>query len=597
MFTQKQINIFDFDIYARRISFFFNGKEKIGSLFGFVLTFLYIIILIILFIYYFIRVIKRKDVKTDDSIMYAQGIPTIDINQNLLYFAFGLEDPKSFSRYIDETIYYPIIYFINMEKENGTLVTKKKININTERCKVEKFGENYKNLFSKDELNNSYCLQDYNLTLAGGFNYDIFSYIRIKIHPCVNTTENNFHCKPQNVIDSYLSSTYFSMVIKDISLNPLNYTVPVLPTIKNLYETLDKSIYREFLIYMGIIEVHTDMGLITNNIKKKNYLQFRNLHSSFFFREESDYHTDKEIFVAQIRLEEYVHVQKRIYTKISEIFSIIGGFMQFISNIFIILTILTKNVNIEKKLLNNLFNFNMKQKKIILSIKYSKKLNYCVPSEKNLNLFIPYEASKSLNPYQNNSSNNNSKILNGIYLKNNNSFFKIKKTPTGNIGQKLNEIKKKIKSNDKDNDNNVVKNIKEISRNNRNSMIEQNFNKSRQLLCKDTELNEDQMNNRIYIKKYKKNCYDNFNIGLSCDKNESLSELNINIFDYFCRFGKMINKKVDIKLFTFVDNFYRNQMNIINFFNIIFYIDIMLAQQTNKKINFLNEIIEIPLNG
>ncbi|MBR6837524.1 MAG: hypothetical protein IKM72_16195, partial [Oscillospiraceae bacterium] len=248
---------------------------------------------------------------------------------------------------------------INMEKENGSFVTKEKININTERCNVEKFGENYKNLFSKNELNNSYCLQDYNFTLAGGFKYDIFSYIRIKIFPCVNTTENNFHCKPQSIIDSYLSSTYFSMVIKDIGLNPLNYTFPIIPTIQNLYDTLDKSFYRDFLICMGITEVQTDIGLFTNNIKKNTYLQFRNLYSTFFFKNESDYHKGKEIFVAQIRLEEYIHIQKRVYTKISEIFSIIGGFMQFITNIFTFLTILTKNVNIEKKLLNNLFNFNI----------------------------------------------------------------------------------------------------------------------------------------------------------------------------------------------------------------------------------------------
>lgn len=593
MFTQKKINIFDFDIYARRISFFFNGKEKIGSLFGLALTFLYIIILIILFIIYFLRVINRKDVKTDESTVYAHGIPSININQNLFYFAFGLEDPKSLNRYIDETIYYPLIYVINMEKENGSFVTKEKIIINTERRNVEKFGENYKNLFSKNELNNSYCLQDYNFTLAGGFKYDIFSYIRIKIFPCINTTENNFHCKPQSIIDSYLSSTYFSMVIKDIGLNPLNYTFPIIPTIQNLYDTLDKSFYRDFLIYMGITEVQTDIGLFTNNIKKNTYLQFRNLYSTFFFKNESDYHKGKEIFVAQIRLEEYIHIQKRVYTKISEIFSIIGGFMQFITNIFTFLTILTKNVNIEKKLLNNLFNFNMKQKKIILSIKYAKKLNYSVPYEKrNLNLFIPYGAFKSLNPYKNNISNDNSKKTESIFLRNNNSF-RLKKTPTGNIGQKLNEIKKKIRINDKEN--NFDKIINDIWKKNRNSIIEQNYNKSKQLLFKDSELNEIQLNNRIYIRKYKKNCYRNSNTELNDDENNSLSEVNINIFDYFCRFGKMMNKKADIKLFHFGVNFYRNQMNIVNFFNIIFYIDIILAQQSNKKLNFLNEIIEIPL--
>ena len=218
MFIHKKYNIFDFDIYSKRISFYYNTKEKIGSFLGFVLTIVYVMSIIMLFFYYYIRLLKRKDIIIHDSTMYAHGIPNFDINQNLLYFAFGLEDPNSNSRYIDETIYLPMIYFIKMEKENGTLVTKNKIMLNVERCNASKFGEKYESLFDQNELNNSYCLQNFNLTLSGGFKYDKFSYIRIKIQPCINSTENNFHCKPQNIIDSYLSSAYFSILIKDIGL-------------------------------------------------------------------------------------------------------------------------------------------------------------------------------------------------------------------------------------------------------------------------------------------------------------------------------------------------------------------------------------------
>ena len=504
MFTRKNINIFDFDIYARRISFFFNSKEKIGSLFGFILTILYITSVIILFFYYSIKAIRRNQVKTHDSTMYAQGTPSIEINPNILYFAFGLEDPKSLNRYIDETIYYPVINFIYKEKENGILVTKEKINIKAERCNVEKFGENYKNLFLSDELNNSYCLEDYNLTLMGGFKYDVFSYLRIKINPCINSTDNNFHCKPKNIIDSYLSSTYFSMLIKDIGLNPLNYTVPIIPTLQNIYDTVDNSINRDFLLYFGITEIHTDTGLFMNNIKKDIHLQFRKYFSTFFFREEADNYNGKEIFVAQIRLEEYIHVQNRVYTKISEIFSTIGGFMQLISNIFMLLTLLTKNINIEKKLLNNLFNFNMKQKKIILSIQYTKKLNYLMHCEKgDLKSFLPFSPIKCLNPYK---SNNNPQIntfkkSENVYLKKINSFGPlIKKRSSLLEAQKNIDNKINIKNN---NEKEIEKMIISKNYRNRNSVQDQ-INKSKQIiLIKEDELNESQIN-RIYYKKKKK---------------------------------------------------------------------------------------------
>jgi hypothetical protein len=247
-----------------------------------------------------------------------------------------------------------------IEEKNN--LTKEKINLNLERCNATKFGEKYANLLSKDELNNSYCLKDFNLNLTGGFKYDKFSYIRIKIFPCVNKTENNYHCKPQQIIDSYLSSAYFSILIKDIGLNPLNYTNPIIPTFQNLYDTVDSSIYREFLIYFGITEVQTDIGLLTNKVKKNIFLQFRKFYSTFFLRNETEYPNEKEIFVAQIRLEEYIRIQKRLYTKITETFSIIGGYMQLVSTAFTLLSFITNRLIPELKILNEIFNFNLEKK-------------------------------------------------------------------------------------------------------------------------------------------------------------------------------------------------------------------------------------------
>ena len=118
------------------------------------------------------------------------------------------------------------------------------------------------------------------------------------------------------------------------------------------------------------------------------------------------------------------------------------------------------------------------------------------------------------------------------------------------------------------------------------------------MLLKEDDSNESQIN-RIFKKKKKKN---NINQIKSCgdirsndNDYENISDVNINIFDYFCSFCKISNKRSDIELFISATNFFRNQLSIINVFNIIFLTKIMLAQQTNKKINYLNQTIEIPL--
>ena len=107
MFSEGKIGYLDFDIYSRRISFYYKNKEKLGSTFGFILTILYAIVSIILFLIYFIKTIKREEVTAFESTIYPNEIPSIDLNNDLFYLAFGLEHPNKTSRYIDDTIHYP----------------------------------------------------------------------------------------------------------------------------------------------------------------------------------------------------------------------------------------------------------------------------------------------------------------------------------------------------------------------------------------------------------------------------------------------------------------------------------------------------------
>ena len=281
-----KFNYLSFDIYSKRAGFFYNNQEKIGSYFGLFLTIIYILISLTLFFYNIITTLKRKYLVVYDSTIYPQEMPIININSNNLYFAFGLEDPISLNRFINEEIYYPEITFVYRIKINGEFITKSITNLEYEQCKEENFGENYQHLFIKGELRNSYCLKDsnFNLTLTGGFKFEEMTYIRIKIFPCRNTTENNNHCKPQEEIDYYLSSGYFSILLKNFGLNPTNYSFPILPTLKDLYTTIDKHIYRNYIINFGITEIHTDKSLFFSDEQIDKYLQYKDSFETFFLQ-------------------------------------------------------------------------------------------------------------------------------------------------------------------------------------------------------------------------------------------------------------------------------------------------------------------------
>ena len=568
MFPKESISLLDFDIYSRRISFFYKNKEKIGSSLGIVLTFLYAMISITLFLYYFIRTIRKDEVTPSDSTIYPSTIPSFDINKNTFYLAFGLEHPTKFIRFIDEKIYYPEVLFVQRNKESGQFVKKEETILSIERCDVSKFGAEYQNLFQEEDLYNSYCLKDFNLTLKGGFKFDKMSFIKINIYPCKNSTENNNHCKPQKEIDFYLTSGYFSILAKDIGLNPFNYSFPTLPLIQDIYTVIDKSFRTEFIIYFGITEIDTDIGLFTTNIKKETYLKYINNYHTIFLSEDNDYLSGKEILSAQIRLQDSIYFQKRSYSKMSQVFSTTGGYM--------------------------LFNFNIKNKKIILCVEYQKRLDYNTTLNKGRDSnFIPYEAKKSI------ISNMRRRRNSILILDKNDTISPALKKGISKDNQILKNVQNYRNNRFKEDMNEIFKKLSKEKEQNTN-INNHSINRSKvEMLNKEENSNFNQMSEFFdrNIEKKIPNNLSNFNLikDFKIVDKGNCATIHFNLFDYYClrRFSK---KRTEIELFKFGINFYKSQMDIINFFNIMFLTQIMLTQKSEKKHNILSQKIELSIN-
>ena len=87
---------------------------------------------------------------------------------------------------------------------------------------MEHIPTKYKKFYEEYEFENYYCLKEVNRTLIPYYN----SFF-LKLFPCKNTSENNYHCKPKEIIDDTLKGNYFSFEIADIALTPENFENPV----------------------------------------------------------------------------------------------------------------------------------------------------------------------------------------------------------------------------------------------------------------------------------------------------------------------------------------------------------------------------------
>ena len=557
-------NFMDLDLYSKRIGFFFQSKDKIGSKFGFFLTIIYIFVSFGLFLFYTSQTIKRTNLSVHDSTMYLKESSNINLEPNLFYFAFGVENPKTSTRFIDETIYYPKVTFLEKIKEGSSLKTIEEKILEVERCQHKKFGEKYQSLLVQGELNDSYCINDNNLTLSNGFKYNTISYIKIGIHACVNSTENNNHCKPKEIIDEHISGTFFSLLAKDIGLDPSNYDDPIIPTLQDLHTTIDKSFFRDFVLYFGVTEIQTDVGLFGEVIHKENYMNFIKTTQAFYYREEKFFYDGETMCEIQFKLGNDIRIQKRSFMKMTEVFAITGGYMQLIATFFKIISLLSNRLSYELKLVNSLFNINPEKQKISIKHRLHNKLNGFSDNNK----FVLYRTKKfPYSPYIDNQINGidkecanklniNDNLIQSIHLDNNYN----ESSNNQNIKISKSSRRQKDEFNNKNDDK-----VKE------SSIFSDNKNKSKLNLL-NFGINFNSINiNKLFDKKniinQKKNNYtfeENLNI--------KGTSIKMNIFYYYC-FSKCKNNKDGLNLFNLAISFYKKKMDITHLFSITLYIE------------------------
>ena len=551
MLCGMNLKISDIDVYGKRLGLFYKNKEKISSYFGIAFTIMYIFISLGIFIFYTIQTLRHIELQVHHSTIYSKDIPHVDLNNSdLLYFAFAVEVPSSAARFIDETIYtVKAIFYDSVKKENGVFEQVELRDLKVERCNQKKFGENYQHLFTEGEFNNSYCLSELDFVLTGGFIYDKLSLIRLDIYPCVNSTENNFHCKPQEIIDSLMAGGYFSILLKDVGLNPGNFSDPILPTVQDMYTTISKDFYRDLIIYYEITEVRTDSGIFFKDVNSKRFLKFDKKVETFFLRSDENYYNGESVIGVQIRLSDNIHLQNREYKKMHNVFATTGGYMQMLNTVFSLLSIFPNKFFYDNIIVNKLFDLDIKNKKIIS--KHSRKHNN----------FSKKKFMSELINVPNIQINNrfNSKIFN--------------KDENANNESKSEKYSRKFSNNDKKMWDKSMNMSAYEKMNNASKVDVIPFSTDLHLInnAKLFYFGRNQNKNYIDVRKDMKNNEEKFDY----------IHFNLNIFDYLC-LGRFRQKNKNYLLFRKGILMYKEKLDIINIFNSILFSEKFGEIEKNK---------------
>ena len=385
---------FDIDLFGSDVDIYYKGRPKRNSWIGRILTLLYAGIYIFFFIFRVIRMANKEDVTFYDTYAFNGEPPYMQINHEIFYAGVALIHPEKGIPYVDPSVYnVKITYLSGIKKGFSFAYVPNELPI--EICDINKFGRNYKDLFSKKDLKSLYCVSNFNQLLQGHQTYDIYSYYKIQFFPCVNTSENNNMCAPKETMYRLLTKFGVTFAMQDIDLTPQDYENPIKHRLKEVSLLVASNMYMEVHSYWRVINIETDediLGLGTsNNIRKEKYLKYDQAQILYSKSELDLTKPGVPLISFTVGLSEQELTETRTYPKLIAVIGDVGGFMEVIFSGFSVLASILTETLYQKSLVNHLFSFDLDKKLVLVkqnSIKPLKK-------SRNINLYNSNKLLKS----------------------------------------------------------------------------------------------------------------------------------------------------------------------------------------------------------
>ena len=362
----------DFDLFGKLPELYYKGKSKKSSILGIVLTVIYIVLYIAFLIYKLVRMFKRVDVTFYDSYTF-KGLPSIKLTNNEFYGGFAM------GGMVDKKMYYLTVDYVSKVKVNGAWQNTTK-RLDTEVCKLEWFGSEYREIFADQPLHKYYCIKDVSgMVLEGYSNLERFSYFHVKFYPCVGTTDEGEECYPYDLRKQFFTQNIVELKFQDNELNPEDYKTPIIRRELDMNSPVFLGLYQLVYSYIQIVNIETDeditgLNFFTDTIRKEQYTKYENSFIIASPKIEYDMLSIPGIPVAEITLQLAAKVltQKRQYTQLIDVLGDVGGLMEILYTVLNIISSLVTEVLYDRSLVNSLFSFDLNKKYVVFNHAKSK---------------------------------------------------------------------------------------------------------------------------------------------------------------------------------------------------------------------------------
>ena len=556
----------DLDLFGKPPEFFYKGKSQLTSIFGRVLTIIYVLIYIAFFIYKLVRMIGKLDIDFYETYAFT-GIPSISLSNQNFYAGFSI------GGIMDKTLYYPVLQYWVETRTDGIKNDPIIKNIDLEICKLEKFGKEFQDLLKDKPLQNFYCIKNVDDELIGYGSLDTFSYYYIMLFPCIDEHPDGTPCKPLSEVTSFFQKTFLEFTVQDIELTPKDYDNPSQPLTKDITTPVFQNLYQSIFGYFQIVNLETNLDILGFEAVSENKNDiFLKYDQSWIIASPSPHSNGLQKGVpvcdVMIQLAAKVLTIKRANTKLIDVLGDVGGLMEFIQSLFNIISLFITDLIYDIDIVKNLFSFDLTKKKVLI-----KNNNNIIKKEM---INIDKENLQTLEP----------NILSNKIINENEVF--------------QNDICMDINSNPN------IKNIKEISVKKKGKRVTKKFYTSYNNNINETvDINEANKVKNLYKNKRQNNKMNEQNVGISTSnhriisddktKNNNIKEIkeekgniieNIYINNFFIIFAFCCIRKIkNVNSYLLEEglNIIKARLDILNIFKNIYYVEQIQESYKNKN--------------
>jgi len=224
------------------------------------------------------------------------------------------------------------------------------------------------------DLNEFYCLKNFEHDFEGYTAAENFTTLIININKCNNKTSDNRPCKNDTEIKNALNRQNLIIFSEDFDLTPNDYEKPVKEklTVNRCPIRLDQ--FQTFVGYYQLANIETENNLFGfeafSDIKSEKYLIY---HSALIMASENT--GGPEVMTYNIILKENTLTNLRTYTQLIDVLGDVGGLMEVIQSIFGVVCTLVADILYDKTMVNNLFTFDLNNYSIRIKNKSILNIN------------------------------------------------------------------------------------------------------------------------------------------------------------------------------------------------------------------------------